>query len=111
MDMEGGDSEELHKTRFEEMQNPSEKYGYSLIKISEDKVEFLSGYLESNVVDVIMVPCYFDWHPEHIEVMHILNQAAAKSRISEPNCYVSSFASDTIYVNNSRKWIEQRNGK
>ena len=79
MDMEGGDSEELHKTRFEEMQNLSEKYGYSLIKISEDKVEFLSGYLESNVVDVIMVPCYFDWHPEHIEVMHILNQAAAKA--------------------------------
>lgn len=75
MDMSGGDSVEFHQERFKEMKAVSEKIGYSLLTVCEDKISFLQDYLENQAVDLIMVPCYFDWHSEHIDVMHMLNDA------------------------------------
>ena len=78
MDMNGGDSEPIHLERYNEMKKVSEKYNYILETIEKDRYYCLKKYLKANDVSIIMVPCYFDWHEDHIEVMHILDRVATE---------------------------------
>lgn len=79
MDMHGGDSEELHTLRFKEMQCVAKEIGYELITTGQDKEDFLCQFLIDNAIDLVMLPCYYDWHDEHFEVMEILSHAVEKS--------------------------------
>lgn len=78
MDMQGGDSEELHALRFEEMRSVAQKIGYELITAGKSKEEFLCRFLTENSVDVVMLPGYYDWHDEHFAVMDAFSCAAKK---------------------------------
>ena len=78
MSMNGGDSASVHLERFKEMKKVSEKYKYTLETIEKDKYYSLKEYIKTSDVGIIMVPCYFDWHEEHIEVMHILDKIATE---------------------------------
>lgn len=78
MSMNGGDSTSVHLERFKEMKKVSEKYKYTLETVEKDKYYSLKKYMKTSDVSIIMVPCYFDWHEEHIEVMHILDKIATE---------------------------------
>lgn len=80
MDMSGGDNQNLHKIRFEEMMNIAKIYKYKLISVKGSKKKFLVNYLKENQVDIIFVPCFYDWHFEHIKVMKILENAAIEAK-------------------------------
>ncbi len=78
MDMQGGDSEELHALRFEEMRFVAQKIRYELITTGKNKEEFLCQFLMENSVDIVMLPSYYDWHDEHFAVMDAFSCAAEK---------------------------------
>lgn len=80
MDMPGGDRDDIHQLRFMEMQNVANELGYELITISKNKEEFLRQFMTTNSVEIVMLPCYYDWHDEHFEVMEIFSRAAEKSK-------------------------------
>lgn len=78
MDMSGGDSEKLHKERFQEMTKIAKITNRELETISgtyDDKVAKLKKNIQDFRPRYIAVPFYFDWHDEHIEVMGILKDA------------------------------------
>lgn len=81
MDMEGGDSDALHKNRYDEMKTASESCGYKLEKIEGNKVNWLSDYIINHSPKYVLVPCYYDWHDEHYEVMDVLKDALEASKI------------------------------
>lgn len=80
MDMSGGDNQNLQKKRFEEMMNIAKIYKYKLISIKGSKKNFLVNYLMENQIDIIFVPCFYDWHFEHIKVMKVLKNAAIEAK-------------------------------
>lgn len=77
-DMSGGDGDELHALRYKEMLNAADAIGYDLCAASDDLELFLRDVLTNNEVDVVMLPCYYDWHEEHFRVMYSFARAAKK---------------------------------
>ena len=81
MDMEGGDNDALHTKRYDEMKTAAESCGYKLKKIEGNKVNWLSDYITNHSPEYVLVPCYYDWHDEHYEVMDVLKEALETSKI------------------------------
>lgn len=81
MDMSGGDTEELHEIRRQEMQSVARAYNYPLLKVEGNKVSWVSDYIKKYSPKYIFVPCYYDWHDEHYEVMDVLKEALEASKI------------------------------
>ncbi len=79
MDMPGGDNDEVHQKRYEEIKKGVESNGRQLYKVSEDKLSSLNDIITSIHPDYILVPYYFDWHEEHIAIMQLLKQVLAAS--------------------------------
>lgn len=79
MDMSGGDSQEMHKERYLEMRTLANKYNKELLTIGTDKTQSLKDYICTITPDYICLPHFFDWHPEHIQVMEYLHQALKAS--------------------------------
>lgn len=75
MDMPGGDSEEMHQTRYRELSALAAKYNKPLLTIGTYKSDSLRELIETNKPDYICLPFFFDWHPEHIQVMQYLREA------------------------------------
>lgn len=75
MDMPGGDSLEMHKDRYLEMHTLSKEYNKELLTIGTNKTQSLKDYICTIRPDFICLPHFFDWHPEHIQVMEYLRQA------------------------------------
>lgn len=75
MDMSGGDTEEMHQTRYRELSALTAKYNRPLLTIGADKSESLRELVETKKPDYICLPFFFDWHPEHIQVMRYLREA------------------------------------
>ncbi len=75
MDMEGGDTPSLHELRRKELEKLSSMFKRDLILIDEDKINSLKKCILKLKPQYICLPYYFDWHPEHIEVMSILKEA------------------------------------
>ena len=82
MDMQGGDNNELHELRFNEMQHVAKTLGYKLVTSSKNRKDFLCQFLKENPTDIVMLPCYYDWHDEHFAVMEYFAHAAVKSLYS-----------------------------
>lgn len=82
MDMSGGDTIELHKTRREEMKSVAAIYNRQFTSVSSDKIKSLSKIIESINPEYICCPSIYDWHPEHIEVISILKRVIAASSYS-----------------------------
>lgn len=78
MDMEGGDSTELHEARRKELDKIASTYHRSLKIVGSNKVLSLEELLMNLRPDYICLPYFFDWHPEHIEVMIILRDVLKK---------------------------------
>ena len=76
MDMPGGDDVSLHKKRYLEMEGVAQRYKTQLLVATGDKKSFLIDYLSKNIVDMVFIPSFFDWHDEHISVMEIFDSAA-----------------------------------
>lgn len=72
MDMQGGDTDSLHKRRYKELRYLADKYQKSLV--TAKGVEDLEKEIIKFEPEVIMVPYYIDWHVEHIEVMRRLKE-------------------------------------
>lgn len=75
MDMPGGDTAELHQERFKEMSSLAKKFNKRLITIGKNKEESLSEIIDEIKPDYICLPHFFDWHPEHIQVMQYLRRS------------------------------------
>lgn len=75
MDMNGGDDKVLHEARYNELSKISTLYKKPLLKIGLNKSLSLIETITKEKPQMICVPFFFDWHPEHIEVMGILRQA------------------------------------
>lgn len=73
MNMQGGDSNDLHIIRRNELQSIAQKYGCGLYLI--DEKHKLLDIIRLISPDCIFVPSFFDWHDEHFEVMEELKQA------------------------------------
>lgn len=80
MDMLGSDNQILHRSRFEEMMYIAKIFKYKLISVKGNKKNFLVNYLKKNQIDIIFIPCFYDWHFEHIKVMKILKDAAIEAK-------------------------------
>ena len=75
MDMNGGDDRVLHEARFNELLKISTLYNKPLLKVGLSKDLSLIETIKIEKPQMICVPFFFDWHPEHIEVMGILRRA------------------------------------
>lgn len=75
MDMNGGDDKVLHEARYNELSKISTLYKKPLFKVGLNKSLSLIETITKEKPQMICVPFFFDWHPEHIEVMGILRQA------------------------------------
>lgn len=78
MDMQGGDTKEMHIQRFNELRTLTDKYSRKLITVGENKTDCLIDILTTQKPDYVCLPHYFDWHPEHIQVMGYLKQALSR---------------------------------
>lgn len=83
-DMQGGDSLSTHNLRLQEMQNLAARFHRKLFTLSSNKVCELVNILKEEKPEYVMVPCYYDWHPEHFAVMDLLSDM-------ESFCDTSSF--------------------
>lgn len=75
MDMNGGDDKVLHEARYNELSKISTLYKKPLLKIGLNKSLSLIETITKEKPQMICVPFFFDWHPEHIEVMGMLRLA------------------------------------
>ncbi len=78
MDMSGGDDEALHRIRRKEAEFTAQKYGYRFVTV-KDHINELVRILRDVQPDCVFLPCYLDWHEEHIEVMRLFKKAAMES--------------------------------
>ncbi len=85
MDMQGGDTVELHAHRREELQSIADLCERKLITSGENKEQLLKECVDEIHPDIVCVPYYFDWHPEHVKVMNhlfwVMNHTEYKGRI------------------------------
>ena len=72
MDMQGGDSKDLHEIRYKELENTVNKYNAILYTITSNKMDNLKKIIKEEQPKFIFVPFFIDWHPEHIETINIL---------------------------------------
>lgn len=82
MDMDGGDTSEMHAVRLQEMKNLASMFGREFVTVDKDKIITLKKIVLEKRPDYICVPCFFDWHPEHIQVMNILKEVLILSKYS-----------------------------
>lgn len=81
MNMDGGDNHELHQIRRKEAEAVSKKFGYRFITV-QDKLSELKEIISSEKPKCVFIPCYLDWHEEHIEVMRLFQEAAIQCNYS-----------------------------
>ena len=81
MNMDGGDNQELHQIRRKEAEAVSKKFGYRFITV-QDKLSKLKEIISSEKPKCVFIPCYLDWHEEHIEVMRLFQEAAIQCNYS-----------------------------
>lgn len=77
MDMDGGDNQSLHIKRRREAENVARRLQYRFITLQGDKVKALTRIFNEEKAEGIFLPCYFDWHKEHIETMEIFQKSYA----------------------------------
>ena len=77
MDMSGGDSGQLPRIRRNEAELVAEKYGYRFITV-QDRLKDLVRILVDEQPVCVFLPCYLDWHEEHIIVMELFQKAATQ---------------------------------
>lgn len=74
MNMQGGDTAEVHKIRYNEMLSVANRFKRKFVTIMEDKIANLQCVISRETPDFILLPHFVDWHPEHLEVMEMLKQ-------------------------------------
>lgn len=70
--MPGGDSELIHNARYEEMCAIADYFGRELISLGQNKLKDLQTLISKEEPSYVMVPCVYDWHSEHFQVMQLL---------------------------------------
>ena len=78
MNMDGGDSCDLHALRYNELKQVAKKYNLPLTTAGlEDysKVSKIEEIILQEKPSYIAVPFYYDWHAEHVMTMRFLKAA------------------------------------
>jgi len=78
MNMMGGDTEDIHHIRRQEMLAIANRYNSDVVLISgkkSDKIEELATLINDIKPDFVCIPFYYDWHSEHLETREILYEA------------------------------------
>ncbi len=75
MDMAGGDTSEMHTLRYNELKEYVHSLNRRLVTIKDNKAYALQDIISKYQFDIICVPSFFDWHPEHFKVMGYLRDA------------------------------------
>ena len=70
--MSGGDSDKVHNIRYEEMLTVVDRFGRKLISLGSNKLNDLQTLISEEKPSYVMVPCIYDWHDEHFQVMQLL---------------------------------------
>ena len=70
MNMLGGDTDNLHQERLEEMKQIARITNHNLVTLSESYT--LESIIENYKPDYIFIPNMIDWHPEHLAVVERL---------------------------------------
>lgn len=74
MDMPGGDSKEMHCVRKEELKQLARKFNTQLYILDDaSKKKRLYDIIINLKPDYILLPFFYDWHPEHLKVIDILD--------------------------------------
>ena len=77
MNMNGGDSKEMHAIRYQEMKSLADKYNRSFFTVSTNNREYdLLRIVQDYRPGIIFVPFFMDWHEEHIQVMNMLKRVS-----------------------------------
>lgn len=75
VDMQGGDSGDLHKERLHELNKVADQFNKTLTTLPFPKEESLRAIVDRFRPTHIYVPFFFDWHQEHIQTMFLLKDA------------------------------------
>lgn len=81
MDMSGGDDKQLHLLRRKEAESVAKKYGYRFSTV-QNRLSDLKQIMLDEKPSCVFLPCYIDWHKEHIEVMRTFHEAARQVHYS-----------------------------
>ena len=100
-DMDGGDTPSIHCKRKGELQSISEMFNHPLYILGENKVNELLQIIKQKSPDYILLPFFYDWHPEHIMVMDLLEQ------LLESETQKSNVLMYQVSVPIGTKWINK----
>lgn len=78
MDMKGGDDEKIHLLRRREAESVAKKYNYKFLTVGDRLKDLIQIFVHENPICVFL-PCYLDWHEEHIETIRIFSEAASQA--------------------------------
>ena len=75
LDMPGGDSTIIHEKRKTELLNAAKYLKRNILNIGFDKSKRLESVIREWDCTELFIPFFIDWHPEHLEVNHIIEEA------------------------------------
>ena len=84
MDMMGGDAQETHMARYNEMLSMSIRNKTDIVTVLGDeknKIAELGRVIEEFQPEFICVPFYYDWHKEHLLTREILYDAIRENEL------------------------------
>ena len=91
MNMNGGDSEEMHAIRYQEMKSLADKYNRQLFTVNaNDRDKDLLQIIQECQPEIVFLPFFGDWHEEHIQVMNVLRNASASVKGFQIGMYAVS---------------------
>ena len=99
MDMEGGDEQEIHNLRKKELRLISDKYNRALYTLRKEKHDEFLRIIKESSPSYVLLPFFYDWHPEHIKVMDMLEQVLKK------DCIDTNILMYQVSVPIGYKWI------
>lgn len=78
MDMDGGDTQEIHAIRYQEMKSLANKYHRPFSTVNANNRECgLLKIIQDYQPEIVFLPFFMDWHEEHIQVMNMLKRISA----------------------------------
>ena len=78
MNMDGGDTEEIHAIRYQEMKSLADKYNRPFFTVNaNDREKDLLQIIQDYQPEIIFLPFFMDWHEDHIRVMNMLKSVSA----------------------------------
>lgn len=91
MNKEGGDSDDIHRIRTNEMNNMCRLQGKVYLSVENNDCNSLINVIIKVKPDIIMLPYFYDWHEEHQEVMDTLYDVISSSPTTFENIDIGMY--------------------